>query len=170
MIQLDPLSGGAYGRLGYALTFARQYDESVAAFRKYLAMNPDATAVHAALAQALFLAGEYEAALAEFEAESLRGFTYYGRAMTYHEMGEQEKSDAALKALLALDDAESYAAQLATVYAVRGENDEAFKWLNRGLELNDQGILGTQMNPFYDNIRDDPRFAEFVQRIWTIQD
>jgi tetratricopeptide (TPR) repeat protein len=170
MVQLDPLSGASYWRLGHALLIARQYDESEAAFRKMLAVSPDATAVHAALAEVLLLAGDYKEALAEFDAEPLAAFTHYGRAMTYYEMGEQEKSDAALKALLALEDADTWAAQIAMVHAVRGENDEAFRWLNRGLELNDQGILYTQLIPFYDNIRDNPRFAEFVQRIWTSQD
>lgn len=165
--RLDPLSGEAYWSLGHALMQARKYDESVAAFRQLLELAPDATAGHAALAEALFLAGEYEEALLEFDAEPWEGFTYYGRAMTYFEVGEREKSDAALEKLLNLDDAESWAAQIAMVYAVRGENDEAFEWLDRGLALNDQGVHGTQAFPFFDNLRSDPRFDEFVQRIWS---
>ena len=115
----------------------------------------------------LFLAGDYEEALAEFDAEAWEAFTFYGRAMTYYEIGDLEKSDAALTDLLGLEDAEAWAAQIAMVYAVRRDNDEAFRWLDRALELNDQGILSMQMLPFFDNIRDDLRYDEFVERLWS---
>jgi TolB-like protein/Flp pilus assembly protein TadD len=170
VVRLDPLAGESYWALGHTLKLARQYDESVDAFRKMLAVSPDSTAVHAALAEVLLLAGEYEAALAEFDAEPLAGFTHYGHAMTYYEMGEQEKSDAALNALLSLDDVDGWAAQVAMAHAVRGEKDEAFRWLDRALELNDQGVFGVRAAPFFGNLRDDPRLDEFVKRLWKGQE
>ena len=163
LVRLDPLSGQAHWALGHILKNARRYNESVRAFRKLLALSPTATAGHAALAESLLLAGNYEEALAEFDAEPMDGFTFYGRAMTYHEMGEPEKSDAAMNTLLNLDDAESWAAQIAMAHAVRGESDDAMKWLNRALQLNDQGIYIARIAPFFDNLRGDPRFEEFVK-------
>ena len=70
-----------------------------------------------------------------------------------------------MQALLALEDAESWGAQIAIAHAVRDENDDAMRWLDRALELNDQGVLGAEVFPFYDNLRDDPRFADFVRRL-----
>jgi tetratricopeptide (TPR) repeat protein len=169
-VQLDPLSGEAHWILGHSLMTARQYDESLAVFRRMRELSPDAAAGHAALAEVLFLQGEYEEALAEFNAEPWKGFTYYGRAMTYFMMGDQAKSDAAMDALLGLDDAELWAAQIAMAHAVRGEKDEAFDWLYRGLELNDQGVHNSQIYPFLDKLRDDPRFGEFVEQIWSGRD
>jgi hypothetical protein len=53
---------------------------------------------------------------------------------------------------------------------VRGEKDEAFRWLDRALELNDQGVFGVRAAPFFDNLRDDPRLDEFVKRLWKGQE
>jgi len=166
-VRLDPLSGEPYWRLGHALLRARQYDESAAAFRRLFELIPNRTAVHAAIGEALVLGGHYEEALAEFEAEPFEGFTQYGRAITFYEMGEQQQSDTAMEKLKIAnaEDADGWAAQLAMAHAMRGEKDEAFKWLYRGLELHDQGVTSAASNPFFDKLQDDPRFDEFVQRL-----
>ena len=165
LARLDPLAPSSYWVLGHVLMLGGEYEESVAAFQKRIELNPDAAANHAALAEALLLAGRYEEALAEFDAEPWKGFTYYGRAMTYHEMGNAELSDAAMVDLLGLEDANVWAAQIAMAYAVRGEKDEAFHWLDVAYELNDQGILVVEINPFFRNLLGDPRFEPFVEKL-----
>ncbi len=166
-VRLDPLSGRPYWQLGHALRLARQYDDSVKAFREILAINPDTTAIHAAIGEMLLLAGNYQEALAEFDAEPLEGFTYYGRAMTFHALGDDDQSDTAMEKLLSLADTDGWAAQNAAAHAMRGENDEAIKWLYRALELHDQGLLGSQNDPYLDNLRDDPRFDEFLKELYS---
>jgi thioredoxin-like negative regulator of GroEL len=153
--------------LGHALLRARQYDESAAAFRRLFELIPDRTAVHAAIGEALLLGGHFEEALAEFDAEPLEAFTHYGQAITFHEMGDQEQSAAAMEKLKMAnaEDADSWAAQLAMAHAMRGEKDEAFKWLYRGLELHDQGVASAESNPFFDKLQGDPRFDEFLQQL-----
>jgi len=166
-VRLDPLSSQPYWGLGHALFRARQYDEAVKAFRELMAINPDRTAIHAATGEALLLAGNYQEALAEFDAEPFDGFTYYGRAMTFDALGDDEQSDTAMEQLLSLDDADGWAAQIAMAHAMRGENDEAIKWLYRALELHDQGASSSQSNPFFDNLQDDPRFDEFLKEMYS---
>jgi len=166
-VRLDPLSGQPYWGLGHALMRARQYDDAVKAFRELLAINPNSAAIHAAIGESLLLAGNYQEALAEFDAEPADGFTYYGQAMTFHALGDDDQSDTALEKLLSLDDADNWAAQVAMAHAMRGENDEAMRWLYRGLALNDQGVLSSQTNPFFDNLRDDPRFDEFLKEVYS---
>ena len=70
-----------------------------------------------------------------------------------------------MSALLSLDNVDDWAAQVAMAHAVRGENDNAMVWLERALELNDQGIFTAQVNPFFDNLRGDPRFEEFILKL-----
>jgi tetratricopeptide (TPR) repeat protein len=154
-------------RLGQALFFARQYDESAKVFRELLVINPDRTAIHTSIGEVLLLAGNYREALAEFDAEPFDGFTYYGRAMTFHALGDDDQSDTAMEKLMSLDDADGYAAQIARAHAMRGENDEAIKWLYRALELHDTGVLRSQLHPFLDNLRDDPRFDEFLKEMYS---
>jgi len=166
-VRLDPLSGQPYWSLGHALKLAREYDDSAKAFREILAINPDTTAIHAAIGESLLLAGNYQEALAEFDAEPIDGFKYYGRAMTFHALGDDDQSDMAMEKLLSLGDTDNWAAQNAMAHAMRGENDEAIKWLYRGLELHDQGLSGSQADPFFDNLRDDPRFDEFLKELYS---
>ena len=166
-VRLDPLSGQPYWGLGRALRIARQYDESAQAFREILAINPGTTAIHAAIGEMLLLAGNYQEALAEFDAEPMDGFKYQGRAMTFHALGDDEQSDTAMEKLISLDNADGWAAQIAMAHAMRGENDEAIKWLYRGLDLHDQGVLVSHYNPFLDNLRDDPRFDEFLKEFYS---
>ena len=166
-VLLDPLSSPPYWDLGGALKYARQYDESAKAYRELLAINPDRTAIHAYIGEVLLLAGNYQEAMAEFDAEPMDILTYYGRAMTFHALGDDAQSDTAMEKLLSLDNADGFAAQIARAHAMRGENDEAIKWLYRALELNDPGVLRSQMHPFLDNLRDDPRFDEFLKKIYS---
>jgi len=166
-VLLDPLSGISYWQLGDKLKFARQYDESAKVFRKLLAINPDWIAIHADIGEALLLAGNYQEALAEFDAEPMDAWRYFGRAMTFHALGDDDQSDTAMEKLMGLDNADNMAAQIAFVHAMRGENDEAIKWLYRALELHDQGVLRSRDRPFLDNLRDDPRFDEFLKKIYS---
>ena len=105
--------------------------------------------------------------LVEFDAEPMDLLTYYGRAMTFHALGDDDQSDTAMEKLLSLDNADGAAAQIARAHAMRGENDEAIKWLYHALELNDLGVLRSQINPFLDNLRDDPRFDEFLKELYS---
>jgi len=166
-VLLDPLSSLPYWELGAALKYARQYDESAKAFRETQAVNPDFIAIHAYIGEVLLMAGNYQEALAEFDAEPMNIFTYYGRAMTFHALGDDDQSDTAMEKLLSLDSAAGWAAQIARAHAMRGENDEAIKWLYRALELNDPGVLRSQIHPFLDNLRDDPRFDEFLKKMYS---
>ncbi len=166
-VRLDPLSSQPYWSLGQALFIARQYDESAKAFREVLAINPGTTVIHGAIGEMLLLAGNYREALAEFDAEPYDVFNYYGRAMTFHALGDDDQSDTAMEKLLSLDNADGAAAQIAMAHAMRGENDEAIKWLYRALDLHDQGVWNSQTNPFFDNLHDDPRFDEFLKELYS---
>ena len=46
-----------------------------------------------------------------------------------------------------------------------GENDRAFKWLERALQEQDPVISLVKYSFAYDNLRDDPRYADLLNRI-----
>lgn len=87
--------------------------------------------------------------------------------MTFHALGDDDQSDTAMEKLLSLDNADGAAAQIAMAHAMRGENDEAIKWLYRALDLHDQGVWNSQTNPFFDNLHDDSRFDEFLKELYS---
>jgi tetratricopeptide (TPR) repeat protein len=54
---------------------------------------------------------------------------------------------------------------LATAYAVLGERDEAFKWLDRAITLGNENKPWFESDPNWEPLREDARFAELMRRI-----
>ena len=54
---------------------------------------------------------------------------------------------------------------IAEFYATLGERDRAFEWLDRAYEERAGFLIHIKLEPAFDNIRDDPRFAALLRRI-----
>ena len=50
-------------------------------------------------------------------------------------------------------------------HAIRGETDEALKWMREDLDLGDLELVWLNRDPTLDNIRDEPRFKAMIQEI-----
>jgi hypothetical protein len=55
--------------------------------------------------------------------------------------------------------------QLATVYAGLGEQNETFRLLEKGYEQRSAGMPYLAIDPFWDGMRSDPRYADLLRRI-----
>ena len=86
-----------------------------------------------------------------------------GRALVFHAMGDFERAAAELEALIALGDSWTY--EIAMVHAYRGELNDAFMWLDRAIDRRDQALNIIGGDPFVDNLRDDPRFDDVLERL-----
>ena len=51
----------------------------------------------------------------------------------------------------------------AYIYAALGEKDKAFEWLEKGYE--DRSTYTIKVDPFFDPLRSDPRFADLLRRM-----
>ena len=54
---------------------------------------------------------------------------------------------------------------VASTYAILGEKDLAFKWLNRAVKLGNQNRPHFEMDKSLDSLRDDPRFDEVMSKV-----
>ena len=54
---------------------------------------------------------------------------------------------------------------LASVYALEGERDEAFNWLERSIALGNENKRCFEHDPNWARLRDDPRFTELMEQI-----
>ncbi len=54
---------------------------------------------------------------------------------------------------------------IASVYAFRGEIDNAFQWLNKAYNLPDVSLIQVINVPFLENLYDDPRWNEFLTKL-----
>ena len=52
---------------------------------------------------------------------------------------------------------------LAGIWVALGEKDKAFPLLLQACAVRDSGIIGLKVDPFYDGIRSDPRFAQVLK-------
>ncbi|PYT02105.1 MAG: hypothetical protein DMF65_07395 [Acidobacteria bacterium] len=59
---------------------------------------------------------------------------------------------------------------LATVYALLGEREEAFRWLDRAITLGNENRHWFESDPNWEALREDARFAELMRRIENSQE
>ncbi len=58
---------------------------------------------------------------------------------------------------------------LGSTYALLGEKDSAFKWINRAVKLGNENKPWFETDPNLDSLRDDPRFAELMSKVGDSQ-
>jgi hypothetical protein len=109
--------------------------------------------------------GDFDAALERFEREDHRPYQLHGQALAFHDMGESEKSAAALAELIDLvtndDGTTNWDFGLARAYAWLGDADNAFKYLDR-----EHGTLfGVPNNSYFRKIHGDARWQPLVDSI-----
>ena len=82
-------------------------------------------------------------------------------------LGEHEAARAELnedvKRNAAVDPDLAYA--VASVYALEGEPDQAFEWLQRSVALGNENKPLFENDPNLTAVRNDPRFAELIRKI-----
>ena len=54
---------------------------------------------------------------------------------------------------------------IAVIYAGLGEQDEVFRWLEKGYEQRSSGIPYLTTDPFWYVMHSDPRYADLLRRI-----
>jgi serine/threonine-protein kinase len=160
---LDPLSARAWRNLGNYLNVTGDSVGARKALDRALEINPDDFMTHLAIGWTLLREGDPKAALAKFsrgpEADRLTG-----TAMAEHALGDARASQRALDELIAKHP--HFAPfQIASVYAWRGQKDEAFEWLDRAYLIRDPGLTTLKAVPFFDGLVSDSRYQDLLRRM-----
>ncbi|HEY4492596.1 MAG TPA: hypothetical protein VI958_11400, partial [Acidobacteriota bacterium] len=165
--ELDPLNLSLKLNVGAIYLDARQYDRAIEQFMKIRKKYPE------------FIWVEYDL-----------GFAYLFKKMCPEAIASFKKALAALKDEPAIQASLplSYAScgmkmdainmieklkdspnpdqvAFAGVYAILGDKDKAFFWLERALEQKAPDILNINSSPLFDSLHSDPRFRRLLQRI-----
>jgi tetratricopeptide (TPR) repeat protein len=160
-VRRDPVNTAALFNLGLYQCSSGRYDEAIASARTALSLG--AGRAHRLLEGALLLKGDAAGALAEMEKDTGDDDRMIGLAMAYHALGRKAESDNALAAMIAKYEKEdSY--NIASVYAFRGEADQAFAWLDKALEHH-EAFSGIVTDNVFDKIHSDPRWLPFLRKI-----
>jgi serine/threonine-protein kinase len=163
-VELDPLSTVTQGNLARVLFYAGKLDEAAVAARKAAELQPAGAANHRWQVLIAAQRGDGEAALREAQLEPDPGFRRFELAVAHYVRGDKAAADAALADLIA-NAREGFAYQIAEVYALRGEKDKAFEWLEIAFADRDAGMLGLLVDPLLRGLRDDVRYKNLVTKV-----
>ena len=163
-VELDPLSTVTQGNLARVLFYAGKLDEADAVARKAAELQPTGASNHRWQVLIAAQRGDGEAALREAQLEPDEGYRRFELAVAQYVVGDRQAADAALADLIAKA-REGFAYQIAEVYAVRGEKDKAFEWLQISFDDRDAGMLSLLVDPLLRGLRDDPRYKNLVTKV-----
>jgi len=173
-LDLDPLSMNLNRDLGYTYLFAGEYERALAQFAKANELYPEDRFAHFLRGLVHLLRDEYEPMEAAFETArtAAAGKDPYlalclaaGRAIAAARQGRTARARELADQLEALDQPRALAALLATVHHALGDDDRAFRWLERAYEARDPWLCHLKVWPVAEATRRDPRFQGLLRRL-----
>jgi TolB-like protein len=163
-VELDPLAFPAQNNLARVLFFKGKLDEADAIARKAAELHPAAASSRRFQVLVAVQRRDGETALREAQLEPDEGYRRFELALAQHVRGDRAAADAALADLIA-NGRDQLAYQIAEVYAVRGEKDKAFEWLQISFDTHDTGMLGLLIDPLLRDLRPDPRYKNLLAKL-----
>jgi eukaryotic-like serine/threonine-protein kinase len=171
-IDLDPLNLNALDNLAEAYIYTRQYAESIEQSKKVLEIDPNFANAYFHLAGAYRLAGKYDLWLREWGEGARRSNDSDALALVRAAKSEYPKSGVrgAMTRVIALEQQQAKRAYvdpawIAGDYALLGERDQAFNWLEKAYAEKSDIIAYLKVAPRFDSLRADPRYADLLRRM-----
>ena len=162
--RLDPLSASAWSTLAAVHLAEGELSRARRAANRSLELRPRQDFATTYLALVELVEGRPEGALEAAQRCSQGLFRLQLTAVALHSMGKRAESQAALDQLIARH-TEDGPFQIATVFAWRGEPDQAFHWLDRALAVRDGGLMDLRLDPLVRGLTTDPRFKALLGRL-----
>ena len=167
--ELDPV-GVSGADIGWILFQARRYDEAMRELRSVLAVRPDNGAALWVLGFVLIAKNQPEQAIPVLEKEASISQRSPGSiellATAYAHVGHRSQ------ALRLIDELKrrrqtSYvpAGAFINPCLALGDYDQAFAWFERAYQEQSNILQFLKVHPFFDPVRNDPRFADLVRRV-----
>ena len=168
-LTVDPHSLIINATFGYAYIAARRYDLALEHLQKTLSMDQDFYLTHYWIGKAYVLKNQTAKGI-EYMKEALRlsdsPDVLAGLGYTYGISGNIEEAE---KTLVEMDKLSSKrfvsSYHAAMIYAGLGEKEKALELLKLSLEQRSVWLTYIKVDPFWDNLRSDPRFIELVKKV-----
>ena len=150
--------------------FARRYDEAIIQFREALDLDPNFGQAHVMLGRTYVAKGLPDRAVEELErAKGLMGArpdVITPMAYVLARAGRRREALAALDELRRIAKPRDPSPfRLAYVHIALGDTDVAFDWLEKSVEARDWQLGMLKVEPAFDGLRSDPRFAALLERV-----
>jgi TolB-like protein/DNA-binding winged helix-turn-helix (wHTH) protein len=170
-LDLDPLSLNKMADFCRVLFYARRYDEALTQCSGALEMDPNYVEalgqmgdVYAAMGKGLEAHKQYAKAVALCQARMQR------RPQPWTELCERSSLRYETQSWMDLNkkqiaDGKISPIDMALLYSDRGRKDEAFRWLEKAYARRSHYMIFLAVDPEWDPVRSDPRFADLLRRI-----
>jgi TolB-like protein/DNA-binding winged helix-turn-helix (wHTH) protein/Tfp pilus assembly protein PilF len=168
--ELDPLSPLANSDVGWVYLRSRRYEDAINQIERTLELEPEFASAQACLERAYRLKGMNKEAVDSARKSMIRS------GATAQELAALDKGDSeqAMRSVLLwrLEQREETARNrptspywLAAQHAELGEANAAFEWLERAFNERDSELVSLKVDPAFDTVRGDSRYADLVRRI-----
>jgi len=163
-VESNPLNLSALTALGKRYVAVGRYVEARMLYERVLALDPEYGGTPYQIAGTYLHEGRPEEALAKLtglpDAPTVRQI----KAAALFDMGETQKAQMALDDFLELRSQDN-PLSVAYLYAWRGENDDAFEWLELALEQRDTGLTTILGDSVLTRLKDDPRYPILLEKM-----
>jgi predicted Zn-dependent protease len=116
------------------------------------------------LGRSYLLLKKPDLALKEMQQENLEVFKTFGLALAYYALGNKNDADKTMN-----DFIDHYQNEwnylMAELHAFRGENNQAFSWLENAYLKKDGWLVFLKGDPLLKNLEGDPRHIAFLKKM-----
>ncbi len=165
---LDPFSLVAIEEVGWPLYYARRFDEAVEQFRRAVELEPGWDQLYFGLGLTLVQLQRHEEAIAALRtAVQLGPDNPLNQALLVYGLGRAGCSDEARGAFEQLGARHPYVPCwfLSIVWIGLNDENRAFQCLEDAFQSREPCMVSLKVDPVFDPIRADARFAEMVRRV-----
>jgi TolB-like protein/DNA-binding winged helix-turn-helix (wHTH) protein/Tfp pilus assembly protein PilF len=167
--ELDPL-GVTGTSTGWILFHARRYDEAIRELRSLLAVHRDSAVAHWFLGFALIGKGQPEEAIPVLQKTVSMMQRSPGSiellATAYARAGRRSDAHRLIDELKRRRQTTYVpAGALINPHLALGDYDEAFVWFERAYQEQSNILQFLKVHPFFDPVRNDPRFVDLLRRV-----
>jgi DNA-binding winged helix-turn-helix (wHTH) protein/TolB-like protein/Tfp pilus assembly protein PilF len=167
--ELEPLSFVASSHLGWIYYLAGQNDKAIEQCRKILELDPSSFPARRYLGLAYEAKGMYPEAIAEFQTGVKLSGSPLMHALLGHAYAASGRNADAKQVLTDLQQLQGqrYVSPytVAAIYAGLGDEEQAFKWLERAVEERDIWLMNLKVDPVFAKLRSKRQFTDILARI-----
>jgi serine/threonine-protein kinase len=163
-VDLDPMVPANWVALGSARKARGEYALTRAAYQRAREIAPRYEGLDYAFAFLSLREGDAQGALEGFGRARDEADRLHGTALAQHALGREREARAALEALVERHGSKR-PYMVASAQAALGDRESAFAWLERAFGMHDLHLNDIRLDPLFEGLRGDPRYASLLRRM-----
>jgi eukaryotic-like serine/threonine-protein kinase len=169
-LEIEPLDINMGGTLAWVYLAARQNDKALEQAKKTYELEPSHPIARFNLGLAYNASQMYREAI-DLSQKGLQNdptsqFMLQTGGYAYAKTGRRREAEETIKKFNQLAETQAVSRYfVATIYAALGMRDAAFAELEKAFQERDWFLMRLKVDPFWDDLRDDPRFRDLLRRM-----